>query len=233
MPSPKKQADEPYQPPHLDRKRRGRPKVAPDSEQRTRIVDAATRLFLNGGYGKTAMSEIAAAAHVSLTTIYRLFPGKPDLFAAVVQNHRHSMLALPGDYTDVPLNEALAQIFLINMDAEAGRQRDALMTMFIVETRQFPELAPILMKHGPDHSRSLLVEWLDRQHELGRVHVPDTMLAAAMIMDVVYGAASLKTAQTAQWPGGSDRRAYLQQCFTILANGLMPRGILPPLNPKG
>ncbi|ATN36602.1 hypothetical protein ACO34A_22705 (plasmid) [Rhizobium sp. ACO-34A] len=206
-----------------ERRPRGRPKVVADTQQRTAIVDVAALLFLERGYGKTTMGEIAAAAHVSLASIYRFFPGKTDLFAAVVANHRQTMLALPGDYADIPLETALGQIFRIDLDDEAGRKRDALMAMFLVESHQFPELVPILKAQGPEQSITLLQEWLDRQNSVGRVSINDTALAAAMIMDVVFGASSLKTSQTPQWPGGKDRRTYLKQCFALLADGLKPR----------
>ena len=207
----------------VERRPRGRPKVASDDEQRDMITDIAARLFLENGYGKTAMGEIAATARVSLTTIYRFFPAKSALFAAVVASHRQTMLALPGDYGDIPVDKALARIFQVDLDDRSARQRDALMTMFIVESRQFPELGPLLFAHGPERSRSLLVEWLDRQNELGRVRIADRTQAAAMIMDIAFGAIALKTSHTPQWPGSLDRRAYLKQCFAILADGLRPR----------
>lgn len=202
---------------------RGRPKVATDGEQMRAISDIAAQLFLERGYGRTAMGEIAAAARVSLNTIYRLFPGKSELFAAVVASHRQTMLALPGDYDDMALEAALARIFRVDIDDEAVRQREALMTMFLVESRQFPELGPILFAQGPQRSRALLVAWLERQNDLGRTRIADPELAGAMIMDIVFGAASLKTSNLPQWPGGPDRRTYLKQCFTMLANGMTPR----------
>ncbi len=204
-------------------KRRGRPKAVPDGSQRIEIVEIASMLFLDRGYGKTTMGDIATSARVSLATIYRFFPRKTELFAAVVANHRQTMIALPGDYTDLPLEEALARIFQIEIDDRAGRQRDILMTMFLVESRQFPELQPILWEQGPEHSSWLLAGWLREQEALGRVRLADPAITATMIMDVVFGAFSLKTSDAPLWPGGTDRVTYLRHCFTILAKGLQPQ----------
>jgi len=209
--------------PASPRPRRGRPKVADDQEQQRLIVEAATALFLAKGYGKTSMTGIASEARMSLSTIYRFFPGKADLFAAVVASHRETMLALPGDYDGLPLDEALARIFHVNLDAGADRKREALMTMFLNATRQFPELMPILHTHGPEQSHQLLAGWLQRQHDLGFAKVDDAGTAAMMIMDTAFGAVAHKAPDAPHWPGRQDRALYLRRCFRMLARGLAPR----------
>jgi AcrR family transcriptional regulator len=205
------------------RGRRGRPKVASDATHREAVTRAAWTCFLERGYGRTTMGDVAAVAHMSLSTIYRFFPSKTDLFSAVVALHRQSMLALPGAYDDLPLDVALGRIFQIDLDDEARRQREALMTMLLVESRQFPELETLLHEHGPQHAQRLLAEWLERQQRLNRLAVSDAGIAAKMLMDVVFGATSLKSTDAPQWPGGDDRPAYLRHCFSMIAEGLKPR----------
>jgi AcrR family transcriptional regulator len=46
---------------------------------RTSIQEQALRLFREQGYADTTVEEIADAAEVSPTTVYRYFPTKPDL----------------------------------------------------------------------------------------------------------------------------------------------------------
>ena len=206
------------------RGRRGRPKVASDDTHRQAVTRAAWTCFLEHGYGRTTMGDVAAAARMSLSTIYRFFPSKTDLFSAVVALLRQSMLALPGAYDDLPLDVALGRIFQIDLDDEARRQREALMTMLLVESRQFPELATLLHEQGPMHAQRLLAEWLERQQSLNRLAVPDAVIAARMLMDVVFGASSMKPPDAPHWPGGDDRPAYLRLCFSMIAEGLKPRG---------
>ena len=52
--------------------------------RRAAAVEAASVVFLRYGYGRTTMAELAAAAALSRPTLYELFPGKDDLFAAVI-----------------------------------------------------------------------------------------------------------------------------------------------------
>ncbi len=53
--------------------------------RRAAAVEAATVVFLRYGYARTTMAELAAAAELSRPTLYELFPGKDDLFAAVIE----------------------------------------------------------------------------------------------------------------------------------------------------
>jgi len=51
---------------------------------RARIESAALRCFAEGGYAGTSMAEIASAAETAPANVYRYFPSKEALFAAVV-----------------------------------------------------------------------------------------------------------------------------------------------------
>ena len=53
-------------------------------ERRQEILDAAGRAFIEKGYATTTMQEIATACDLAPGTLYRYFPGKSDLIAAVV-----------------------------------------------------------------------------------------------------------------------------------------------------
>lgn len=52
---------------------------------RTRILEAAHRVFLERGYAGATIPRIASEAGVAVETIYRAAPGKPGLLATVVE----------------------------------------------------------------------------------------------------------------------------------------------------
>ncbi len=54
-------------------------------QTRDQITDIAEELFLSGGYADTTVAAIAAAAHVSVETIYKGFGGKPGLVRAIIE----------------------------------------------------------------------------------------------------------------------------------------------------
>jgi len=52
---------------------------------RERVLGAGLRMIGEGGLAELSMDLLAEAAGVSRATLYRLFPGKPALFAAVIE----------------------------------------------------------------------------------------------------------------------------------------------------
>ena len=53
--------------------------------RRSRILDAATSLFLQQGFKAVSMEAIAAATPVAKPTLYKHFPDKEAVFVAIVQ----------------------------------------------------------------------------------------------------------------------------------------------------
>jgi AcrR family transcriptional regulator len=74
--------------------------VEPDPDASERILAAALDLIGMEGLRGMSMEELAVAAGVSRASVYRLFPGKPALFAA--------LLAAYSPFG--PLGEALARV---------------------------------------------------------------------------------------------------------------------------
>lgn len=202
------------------RRPRGRPKVRSDQEQRALIVEEALALFVAKGFGQATMANVAARCRVSKRTLYGLFTSKADLFAAIVDAHRFEMLALPGDYDGLPLTEALAQIFRVDLDAEASERRMAILHFIMVETRANPELGHVMRRAGPEKAMVLLSEWLARQRKRGRIEIDDTAAAAKILMDMVFGAMAAKTGDGLEWPGAEDRTAYVRRCIHVFVNGV-------------
>jgi AcrR family transcriptional regulator len=76
--------------PSIERPRRRRLTAA---ARRTRILDAAERLFADAGYAGASIDRIADAAGVSAPVIYDHFSSKRELFAAVMERARDELTA--------------------------------------------------------------------------------------------------------------------------------------------
>ena len=59
--------------------------MAPFSETRERIVDAAMELFVYQGYERTGLSQIAKKADAKPGSLYHFFPSKEDLLRATLE----------------------------------------------------------------------------------------------------------------------------------------------------
>ena len=64
-----------------DSTKRGR---LPRSARRAQLMEAAQSVFVESGYHSAAMDEIAERAHVSKPVLYQHFPGKLELYRALL-----------------------------------------------------------------------------------------------------------------------------------------------------
>ena len=88
------------------------------SENRRAVLEAAHRMFLERGYAATTVGAIAAAAGVSVETVYKAFGNKPGLVKAVVD------VAIVGDDEPVPM---LQRDRVRRMEAEPDPRRKLAM----------------------------------------------------------------------------------------------------------
>lgn len=83
-------------------RRPGRPRALPVDEQRRVIVDAARAVFAQEGYAGATIERVARQAGTARSSVYELFQGKEDLFAAVVADSAErfvSRMASSFDHT--------------------------------------------------------------------------------------------------------------------------------------
>jgi AcrR family transcriptional regulator len=109
-------------------RRRGR-----DSAIRT----AALELLAEVGYDRMSMDAVAARAHASKATIYRLWPGKPELVIDAVRCRADSIIELPD--TGSLRGDIIATLRMM-ADGIGGEDVD-LMAGVLRAMRQAPDLA--------------------------------------------------------------------------------------------
>ena len=61
---------------------------------RQHILEAAERVFASNGFEAAKLQDISTAAELSMGTIYSIFPGKAELFEALVQMRGQELLAV-------------------------------------------------------------------------------------------------------------------------------------------
>lgn len=72
---------------------RSRPARLPRSARRTQLLGAAREVFVAQGYHAAAMDDIAERAGVSKPVLYQHFPGKRELYLALLGEHTQELLA--------------------------------------------------------------------------------------------------------------------------------------------
>jgi AcrR family transcriptional regulator len=97
----------------------------PPPSVRSRILDTALELVGRHGLAELSMDELAATAGVSRATLYRLFPGKEALFAALVGSFSPfepiaAVLEAAGDRPPAEVIPAVAHAMAAAMDGHMG-----------------------------------------------------------------------------------------------------------------
>jgi TetR/AcrR family transcriptional repressor of mexJK operon len=199
---------------------RGRPKLVSDDTQRSLVAEGARQLFIEKGYGRTTTDDVAARCKISKQTLYRLFPGKPALFAAVVDAHRYSMLALPGDYDDLPIDEALQKIFRIDIDPQSERDNLALLRLVMLESQQHPELEELLFRYGAEKARADLAKWLRARCKREQIELGDANSAVHILLDMIFGPMVLKLDAAVTRRRPPKRQDHIRRCISIFLYGI-------------
>lgn len=152
---------------------------APDT--RDQVLESALELVGRGGLAALSMDDLAAAAGVSRATLYRLFPGKSALFAALIRTYSPWMGvaevvdAMPAG----PPREVMPAVALAM--AEAMRGRAWLLLRLLSE----------LLEGGPDTAEGIqqglarglpdLVGYLGDQMRAGRLRSMDPLVALQLL----------------------------------------------------
>ncbi|WP_419785652.1 TetR/AcrR family transcriptional regulator [Pseudodesulfovibrio sp.] len=202
--------------------KRGRPKTMTDEARRAMIVAEAEKLFVAQGFCGTGTGQIATRCKMSKRTMYRLFPGKLELFTAVVESHRMRMMDFGDGHDSLPLDQALAKIFMIDLDQHAYEVRASFLRAANVDSLQCPELRNILRRHGGEKNRADLSAWLTRQCRNGRLVIKDVNSASQMLMDMLTGSVIFDALGGFSWGSPDERVAHFRQCIDIFLKGALP-----------
>jgi TetR/AcrR family transcriptional repressor of mexJK operon len=165
--------------------------------KRRQMLEAATALFIERGYGAVSMDAVARAAGVSKATLYAHFASKDALFATIIGEACRSNLVAaefyPADVEDVAA--ALTAIGGRVLRFLVDPQRLAIFRVVISESVRFPELGAAFMENGPAAFRDRFVDWVATQTRAGRLNAEDPKLAAeqfmALLRSGIYLRASL------------------------------------------
>ncbi|WP_337995459.1 TetR/AcrR family transcriptional regulator [Oleispirillum naphthae] len=162
----------------------------PDPGKREAIVGAACALFLEQGYG-VSMETIAAAAGVAKQTIYNLFSTKEQLFGAVVAGHSEIVVAAIDEARDDAepraVLAAIARELLGLLSGERIAKVYRMMMSAAIGAGGASEMCEQFYDNGPRRGTRQFAAYLARQHEIGRLNVPDPMLAAESFFGMLNG----------------------------------------------
>ena len=130
-------------------------------ETRSAVVRAACELFVEQGYGRTTMTDIAGAAGVSVETIYAAFGNKATLL------HEAWDITVGGDDQDIVFHER-PEVLAIRNEPDLAKR---LMLHAQFSTRTAQRIAPFQLMvqsaAGSDPAAAAMLEEMGRQRLVG------------------------------------------------------------------
>lgn len=122
--------------------RRGRPPSQETSLIDELVLQEATALFLANGYARTSLDLVAKNVGIGKSALYRRYPGKEELFAAVVKSSINTM------FSDMKVPDSCLddrqRLQVVGEELVKGMLHPrcvAFMRITAAEAESFPELA--------------------------------------------------------------------------------------------
>ena len=154
-------------------------------EKAEQILEGATRVFLERGYGGASMDRVAKASGVSKQTLYSHFADKEDLFTALVE--RMSSRRFQDAFGSTPVKgepkvvlRDLVRFTLKQLSAD--EEYHDFVRLMIGESKRFPELAETFMRNV---TRPNLVRLKDYLASSPNLEVTDPEATAHVLLGTV------------------------------------------------
>jgi AcrR family transcriptional regulator len=145
-------------------------------QARRRILDAAYRLFLERGYTGTTMAGVAAAAGVSVETVYKAFGTKAALAKQVWD------VTLVGDDRPVPLAQR-PEFIAVTAEPDPRRKLAAYAAVGRLLFERLGPLIGVLLEGGGDPELRELLATVDRERLAGATRVVGQLVELGALRD--------------------------------------------------
>jgi AcrR family transcriptional regulator len=188
------------------------------------VLQAASRLFLERGYGRTTLSAVAEQAGVSVETVYARFGSKTALL------HRVWDLTIGGDDQDVPYHQR-PEVQALQAEPDLARRLQLQAELF---TRTAHRTAPFLLMvqsaAGADPAAALMMEEMGRQRLAGITVMAHAAAATGQLAvpedvcrDIIWS-----LTDGVLWHRLVQERGWTDQQFTAHLAQLWIATLLPP-----
>lgn len=179
----------------VPKSRGGRPTKSAAIERDQRLIEVATRLFLDRGFDATSLDAVAEAARVSKPTVYSRYGDKRGLFAAVLRREISRWLAplsaaaemQLGSPSDISVEQRLLEIGREMLMFTCGPDALAFSRMMTSQAMNFPDIAKLGREEGWLKAVATTARFFDHLVAQGALDIEDTGIAAEVFLDVVVG----------------------------------------------
>ena len=190
------------------------PKVAEAylESRRRQIMDAAAACFARDGFHRTTMADIVAETGLSAGAIYRYFPAKEDIVAAIAaEHHEREAAVLAADAGPGELLRDLARVSLGRL-ADPAEQRWRRVTVQLWSEALRTERVMGIVRSGLDEPLEIIAGVLRRGQQDGSVPAGVDPESMARVCAAIFQGLVLQ--QT--WDPGLDIDGYIDAVLALI-----------------
>ncbi len=157
----------------------------PAASRRASIIRSASALFGEKGFSGTKTREIAARAGVSESLIFKHFPSKDDLYAAIlaekspVPDLLERIQSLTEQRNDVAVFTTLAETIV------GGAPDQNLMRLLLFSALESHELSDMFFQNHIRHFYDVLATYIEQRIEDGAFQPVEPLIAARAFMGML------------------------------------------------
>jgi len=190
------------------------------------LLEAAQAVFLEQGYEGASIEEIVRRVGGSKASLYSYFGSKENLFWEVLNqlsDRFMTELAVPTQ-ADADIEGTLAAIARRFLTIFLDPQRCRLFRTMIAESARFPELSRAFFERGT-RARRAVANYLQLQHQAGRIDCPDPEMAAMQFLELVKGPPHSRVLLSLPpFPEGFDHEAHIAAAVRLYLYGCAVNG---------
>lgn len=190
-----------------------------------KILEAAKPLFLAGGYTATSMDDIATQASVSKTTLYKRYPSKAALFAAVIsaQTERSGLRWDAASFADKSIDEMLVRIGTEFVDLVCRPDSLRLELVYNSEGASIPEVAAAFKASGPEQVVEIVARLFRYAVSKGLLAPVDPHFAALQFLVILKGDPFGLAQHGKGGHSRQDRDRQVRRAVQLFLDGARPR----------
>ncbi len=155
--------------------------------KRAAILKQARRAFVRDGYAGAKVEPIAREAGVSTATLYALFEGKAELFAAVIEDAADDFQRLMGHvrFTSGPAPERLTHFARAYARFMGDPFIRSVFRLVMAERPRFRDVAMRFFDRGKSDFGGAVMQALREMDQTGELRVPHPSWAAGQLMGMI------------------------------------------------
>ena len=194
--------------------------------QRQHILDAARHCFIQQGYDRTTIREVAEKAQVSTGAIYTYFPTKGSMLSAIcmaqAEAQQQALRQVVGNETILHASfSALLRVALapfLSLSPDDLRQRELLDLLFWYESTREPAIGQQLQQAMAQWRQTVATALRERQTQEALAPNVDPEILAEILVCFPFGMVLYDILAQRQ----GDHQALLTVLGTVLDHGLRP-----------